>query len=302
MTDDPAELRSDDDSLGHRIDAAWDSLSKAERAVARVLMDLPAAAVTYASADSLAERSGTSNATVVRAAQKLGFAGLPDLKQSVAVQYTERVAPAVRLKDRLEHAGDSSAIANAVFAGARNIVAATEEAFSSDDALKAVNVFLSSGIVFTYGVGLSATQAEMLATRLGRAGLHTRHLDMDGFRLADAALQLREGDALVLFAPRRISKETRALAARASAIGARVVLISATSTGGLQEFVDVTLLAPYDPTSQTSETFASSLIVDILVQLVILANPDQSVRASIGLSDLRAELGYPIPSPESVEG
>ncbi|NED79610.1 transcriptional regulator, partial [Streptomyces sp. SID11233] len=83
----------------------WDQLSASERAVAQYLTGAPPQRLLFASAAQLGTASGTSNATVVRALQRLGYGGLPALKRDLAADFTAAVSPEERLKQRVAHVG-----------------------------------------------------------------------------------------------------------------------------------------------------------------------------------------------------
>ena len=51
--------------------------------------------VLIASAAALAEKTGTSDATVIRAAKALGFAGMTDLRRALAGELRQSVSPAI---------------------------------------------------------------------------------------------------------------------------------------------------------------------------------------------------------------
>ena len=84
---------------------AWDELSTSERAVAQYLVGAEPEQLLFASAQELGTASGTSNATVVRALQRIGYAGLPALKRDLTTDFTTAVAPEVRLRQRIAHVG-----------------------------------------------------------------------------------------------------------------------------------------------------------------------------------------------------
>src|SRR5918911_5276617 len=75
------------------------TLSPAERRVARALLaEYPVAGLE--SAGRLAERAGVSGATVVRFATRLGFAGYPDLQESLRREVQERMSSPLVLFER----------------------------------------------------------------------------------------------------------------------------------------------------------------------------------------------------------
>ncbi|MFC7742875.1 MurR/RpiR family transcriptional regulator [Nocardiopsis composta] len=71
----------------------------------RLLTSHPAEQLLYSSAQELGAASGTSNASVIRTLRRLGYSGLPALKQAIAAPFSSSVAPEVRLRERIERLG-----------------------------------------------------------------------------------------------------------------------------------------------------------------------------------------------------
>ena len=71
-----------DQTPARRLLAALPELAPAQRQVARFFTE-HAAQLGFYSAAEIAERLGTSDATVIRTAQALGYRGLTDLKRSL---------------------------------------------------------------------------------------------------------------------------------------------------------------------------------------------------------------------------
>ncbi|MFF2387932.1 MurR/RpiR family transcriptional regulator [Agromyces sp. NPDC058104] len=279
--------------LRSRVRAAWDGLSKSEQAVGGLLAGSPAERLLFATAAELGAETGTSNATVIRTLQKLEYAGLADLKRRVAAPFTEAVSPEERVRQRLDHAGeDTGRLARSVWDEARDQVELARQALSIESVTAAAALIARAGQVYTYGVGASAVAATHLALRLGRAGRSARHLDADGFRLADALLPLRSGDVVVLFAPGRVNAELDAIVGRAREVGAHPVLVTDELHERLAARVAVTLTAPHTPTGLTAEVLTSILVADVLAQSVSALAPELAVETSHALTVLRSRLGY----------
>lgn len=287
-TENPALLR-----LRARIIARWDSLSRAERAVCAVLSANTVEHLLYASAADLGTASKTSNATVIRTLQSLGYAGLSELKQQVAAPFTSTVAPEVRLRQRIEHLSQNlGSIQQEVWQEAGDLIDLARAASTDDDYSAAIDVLIHANTVFCYGLGASGIAADHLSLRLRRIGISTRRLAADGFRLADELLELSAHDALVVFAPGRVTRDIEAMLDRAALVGARTVLITDELRDTLAPRVGVTLTAPHTPTGITAEGLIGILVSDVLVQGVVAVGPDQALLASQTLNTLRAQLGY----------
>src|SRR5882757_6698581 len=81
------------DTFADRVAEHGRSLAPAGRRVVQFI-DQNRAAVLASSAMDLAARTGTSDATVIRSVQALGFAGLGELKQALVASVTRPSTPA----------------------------------------------------------------------------------------------------------------------------------------------------------------------------------------------------------------
>ncbi|MDQ3762715.1 MAG: hypothetical protein M3460_13930, partial [Actinomycetota bacterium] len=97
-----------DQMAAQRILAGLPGLAPAQRQVARFFTE-HAARLGFYSAAEIAERLGTSDATVVRTAQALGYRGLADLKRALradAAGDSAEPTPDGRLAATLRHGTD----------------------------------------------------------------------------------------------------------------------------------------------------------------------------------------------------
>lgn len=172
----------------------WNDLSTSERAVAQYLVSAPVEQLLFASAQQLGAASSTSNATVVRALQRLGYAGLPALKRELANDFTSAVAPEVRLKRRIAHVGqDLDSIWTDVFDEAQERIDQARRLTGPDSLKRAVAVLAEAREVLAYGVAASEPGARHLALALGRIGRRARAVSETGFALADQPAGPRAG-------------------------------------------------------------------------------------------------------------
>src|SRR5205823_7195483 len=93
------------ESLDDRLADRFAELRPTEQRVARFFAE-HREEVGFVSALEIAQQLGTSDATVVRTAQRLGYAGLPDLKRELVAALRTRATPALRLGRRLQQIGD----------------------------------------------------------------------------------------------------------------------------------------------------------------------------------------------------
>ncbi|NIY69599.1 MurR/RpiR family transcriptional regulator [Streptomyces malaysiensis] len=269
----------------------WGELSASERAVAQYLVGAPPENLLFASAQELGAASGTSNATVVRALQRLGYSGLPALKRELAAGFTSATAPEERLKQRIARVGhDLDEIKDRVFDEATERLDQCRRLLETDVLKQAVQTLADAREVVAYGVGASELAARHLVLKLRRAGRRARFIGATGFTMADELLGLGHGDAVVILHPGRRLREFTVLTDRARAVGAGVVLVTDVPTGPLATHADVVISAPHTPTGITAESLAGIVVVDTLVLALASLDESRAVEASHQLTVLRGQL------------
>lgn len=275
----------------------WDELSTSERAVAQHLASVQAEGLLFASAQELGSASGTSNATVVRALQRLGYAGLPALKRELAAGFTNSVAPEVRLKQRIAHVGqDLDGIWDDVFDEAQERIEHCRRLTDTEALQRAVATLAEAEEVFCYGVAASEIAARHLTLALGRIGRRARFLGATGFALADALLPLGHGDTVVVFQPGRALDEFTVLVERARAVGAKVVFVTDELGETFADRVEAVITAPHTPTGITAESLTGLVVADALLLALTTLDETRAVETSHQLTALRERLLPAAPS------
>ncbi|NEA98817.1 MurR/RpiR family transcriptional regulator [Streptomyces sp. SID13726] len=269
----------------------WDELSASERTVAQYLVSAPVEQVMFASTQELGTASGTSNATVVRALQRLGYAGLPALKRELAADFTAAQAPDIRLAQRIAHVGkDLDKIWNDVFVEAQERLDQCRRLADAKALERAVGVLAEAREVYCYGVAACELAARHLARALGRIGHRARFVGETGFALADSLLTLGQGDAVVVFQPGRLLPELTVVVERARSVGARVVFVTDELSDTFEGRVDAVLLAPYTPTGNTNESLTGLAVADVLLLALTALDETSAVENAHQLDVLRGQL------------
>lgn len=188
-----------------RIHAAADRLTAAERKVATSITDDPQA-VAFGTVAEIAARSGSSGASVIRLAGKLGYSGFSDLQTAVQTELGQRLRPATeRIHD--PRPGD---LRGQGLAAALDCVQSTFDRLDATD-LDAIVRLLSSRSrpVWIVAGDAASGVAHQFATELSmlRPGVHElvgspvevarRLADLDPDDVV-VALDLRRYDAWVL--------------------------------------------------------------------------------------------------------
>lgn len=179
------------------------------------------------SALDLGRAIGTSDATVVRAVQALGFDGLQDLRTELAASYSGRNAPADNLTRTWADVGESAEAAmDEVVASLADALAALREGPLRGVMLEALKVLHVAERIAVFGVGPTAHIAAYFAARLRRKGRRQLVLDQMGAALADQLLDLEAGDAVLMLAYGKSYREAEATIFEARRQQIPVVLVT----------------------------------------------------------------------------
>jgi len=217
-------------TLDERVAAARD-LSPAEERVAAFFAQ-HREEVVFLSAMEIATRLDTSDATVIRAAQSLGYSGLPALKTELRDALRTRATPTLRLGRSLEDLGaEPSEVLDHVLATEIQLLHDARETLRAADFSRALDLLAKSGRVIVQGLGPNAPLAEYFAARLRRMRRGAVSVGARGQALADALLDMRAGDVVVVLAYDRQNPETEIILERAKDL--RVPSILVTDTLGL---------------------------------------------------------------------
>ncbi len=283
--------------LAQRIRAGLPGLAPAQRKVARFFTE-QASRIGFYSAAEIAERLGTSDATVVRTAQALGYRGLADLKRALVadlVPGTPDPTPDGRLTATLGHGSDPGEL----FAHVLDVHRAAVDLAA--DQLRApfpaaVDLLDRADRIVLSGTGPSAAVAEYGAVLLGRVGRPATTITGTGLAAADQALTLRRGDALVLLAYTRLNRHAAVLLDTARRHGVPIVLITDLLTAVAD--VDLVLTCPRGLPSESSSHAVTVLLLEALGVALAAADRPRAGSALRELNRLRAAL---LGEPASVD-
>jgi DNA-binding MurR/RpiR family transcriptional regulator len=279
--------------LRARIREHWDALSPAAQEVCRVLSEMTPEQLLYRSAVDLGAETRTSNATVVRTLQSLGYAGLAELKTAIAVPFTEVTAPDVRARNRVEAIkGDLPNVWEVVTSEWIDRITLMRDAFSAEVYQQAIEMLIHAREIVSFGFSASFVAADHLTFKLRRLGRRARTISSSGFCLPDDLLGLERGDVVVVFAPGRVVVDIDVLLDRIRAVGASSILVTAELVDQLKDRVTVVMVAPHSPTGLTGDAATAMVVADALIQGVAASDVENTVEYSHTLNTLRQQMGF----------
>lgn len=279
------------DAFGARLQAAMPGLPPAGRRVARFLNENRPLALAL-SAMELAGRTGTSDATVVRAVQALGFSGLPELKRALAAALaTPAASPAEAMRRTLAEAGEEAGRAvDLAIETQREAVEALAGADARATLRAAVATLHPARRILVFGLGPSAALARYLATLLVRAGRAARALDASGIALADQMLDLGPGDALLVLAYGRAYREVVALFGEAKRLALPVVLVTDSLDRSLARHAEVVVPARRGRARRVALHGATLVALEAVALGLAAMDGERALAALDRLNDLRAAI------------
>jgi DNA-binding MurR/RpiR family transcriptional regulator len=243
--------------------------------------------VLASSAAALGARIGTSDATVLRTVQTLGFASLADLKSailrsgSVSTPADDMRRTLVDLEKATGHALDEILQAHAE---GLNVL---RSAKCGAQMAAAVRVLDGAERIAVFGIGPSAALATYVSTLLARNGRRSRTIGATGSMLADQLLDLSAGDALLILAYGRLYREVRAVFAEAKLLRLPTVLITEADDTPLAKLADVCVAVPRGRPGQMALHGATLVGLEALVLSLAAAKPDAALASLDNLNRLR---------------
>ena len=279
------------DLIAARFEAATASMSPALRRVARFITENRTLALA-SSAAALATRTGTSDATVVRAVQALGFDGLPELRRTMAASLG---APQATLVDAMRRTLDE---AGAEPARAVDLVIETQrealDALAAPEARATIRAAIAAlhpaRRILVFGIGPSASLARYVVLLLRRSGRAARALDATGIELADRLLDLRPGDVLLVLAYGRSYREVVAVFSEARRLGLPLVLVTDSLERSLARHADVVVPARRGRARRVALHGVTLVALEAIALGLAAAQGERAVATLERLNDLRAAI------------
>jgi DNA-binding MurR/RpiR family transcriptional regulator len=247
--------------------------------------------VLIASAAAMAAKAATSDATVVRATRALGFAGLDELRRTLASELRNSSSPAERLTRTLAEVGDNlpAAFAMTLDIHLRSLESLrrsiTPELFE-----QAVDGIAGARRIVVFGLGPSSAIGSYLVTQLGRFGLDAASITNTGLLFADDLIKLREGDLVIILAYGRVYPELAALLDEIGRLGLRSFLVTDTLAATLRHRVDLVLPVARGQADMLSMHTATLGFVEALLVGVAAKRPDETLASLSALNEAREKL------------
>lgn len=231
------------------------SLPRAERLVADAVLADPVESMR-GSIGELAARSGTSPATVMRLARRLGHAGFADWKIVLAQEHGRSSQFG---HPDLPDGANTSTVLDHCLADDVEALRAARPCIDADVFAKAVDLIVAAPEILFVGVGTSGALAEIAAYRFAALGVRANTIS-DALGQHLFASTLRAGSAVVALSHTGSSKDTVIAAATAQQRGATVIGITSSAQSPLAETADLVLITGANTTPKHLDVFANRVV------------------------------------------
>jgi DNA-binding MurR/RpiR family transcriptional regulator len=277
-------------AFADRAAAAIPRLSASERRVIKFFRE-NREEVLVLSAAALAMKIGTSDATVIRATQVLGYSGLDELRRHLADELRVSLSPAARIARTLGAVKNDIASTMDLIIDVH--VQALERLRSDIGATKfatAIDLLTKARRVVVFGIGPSSAIANYFAIQLSRFGVESVSLTQTGLLLADGLHGLKKGDLIVALAYSRVYKEIEVLLAHAHRLDVRRILLTDSLESPLGNQVDLVLPVARGNADWFSTHTATLGLIEILLVGLATKRPSETIASLKRLNALRLEL------------
>ena len=255
-------------ALAAKVRTMAPSMTRSMQRVAEAVAGDPAGCAQL-TVTGLAERTGTSEATVVRTSRLLGYPGYRDLRLALAglaAQQASGAAPSVTADIAVDDPIED--VIAKLAHDERQTLADTAAGLDPGQVEAVVNALAGARRIDVYGVGASALVAQDLVQKLLRIGL-VAHAHADPHLAVTTAVQLRSGDVALAITHSGRTVDVIEPLRVAFDHGATTVAITGRPDGEIAQYADHVLttstareseLRPAAMSSRTSQL----LVVDCL--------------------------------------
>jgi DNA-binding MurR/RpiR family transcriptional regulator len=277
-------------SFNERVTGRFDQMRPAEQRVARFFQE-NREEVLIGSAAALAAKAKTSDATIVRTTQALGYGGLDDLRRALADELRGSLSPAARLTKTLGKVGtDLSAAFSMTLETHLQSLEGLRRTISPAQFEKAVRSVVAARRILVFGLGPSSAIANYFVIQLARFGLEAASLINTGLLFADDLQKLRKGDLVIILAYGRVYQELAVLLDEIERREVGSILLTDTLASKLRDRVDLVLPVARGQADMLSTHTATLGLLETLLVGVATRRPAETLASLEGLNERRRKL------------
>ena len=243
-----------------RMKAFYASLRPSEQKVADYILEHPEE-VIHLSVTELSNRTGVSDAAIIKFCQRIGYKGYQELKIYLA---KELVSPMMEIYGEVAPDDDIKTVKEKIFQINSQALQDTRKLLDDEGLEQAVKAIAEASKVNIYGVGASGFVALDAQLKLLRIGIQATSFCDSHVQTYLAAL-LSSGDVAIAISDSGNTKDVVRALSVAKERGARTVCITSSPDSAIGKVADIKLY-----TAATESIFRSGAIASRLAQLSVI--------------------------------
>lgn len=266
---------SGESSLRDKLLANAASLSRQQQVIAEFLLE-NLQEIPFLSVMEVAERTGTSEATVVRLSQRIGYNGYARLKMALVEMLREEMSDSGATSKKRGQVDISKDVLAAMSRLEVRNIERTLKSIERRDFESAAGLLSEADHVFTFGLGISAHLADLASYLFTEHGVRSTTLDPRYTSPREQLFVLRPGDVILALSFPPYSGETIELLREAQSRGLGTVVITDRPSAPATEFADQALLVSCEGMTFTNTTASVDVVLNALAVKVASEHQDQS--------------------------
>jgi RpiR family carbohydrate utilization transcriptional regulator len=259
-----------------RINGTYAALRTAEQRVADFILKYPEELI-HLTVTELAERTQTSESTVVRLCQKIGYKGYQEFKIMLA---RDLVGPTETVYEQIEPTDSLATLKAKVFQANAQALKDTIEVLSDEELQKAVTAIAGARRVEIYGIGGSGPLAYDAYHKFMKLGIPAVWL-CDSDLMAMSSSLLLPGDVAIGISHTGASRDVCDAMELAQKAGATTICVTHRATSPITKVSNIKLYTAAAETAFGSDAMSSRIgqlsIIDTLYVGIALSNYDSAL-------------------------
>lgn len=265
----------------------YDGLPPQQQAIATFLLE-HSGEIPFLPIPTIASRTGASEATVVRLAQRLGFEGFAELKMALLELVRGRMATPRTAEEVSE---DTADVLNSVARLEQNNIQRLAETVTTAELRAAAAALFKADHVYVFGFGISSVLADLGGYLLTEIGLRATVLSTRYSSPREQVVALRASDLLLAFSFPPYSRQTLELLAEIAERGLPTVVVTDRVTAPASTHARHLFVAPSHNMNFTNAIAAATVLLNALATEIAMRHQGRAVDALSKINRILAEEG-----------
>lgn len=241
----------------------------------------------------IAAATQTSDATVVRAIQALGFAGLRELKQTMERWFGPAITSSEKMLSTVNALScDVNSSIDFVLEGHQRACEVLSRPANRAAVAQAVALLSEARQVAIFGIGASGILAEYTGRLFSRIGLPSCVLNRTGFSLAEQLIGLQRGDVMMMMGQKSPHREGMTALREARRLGIPTILLTQALDSRFSQEAQVVIDVPRGGDNGRVPLHGTVLVcLEMLVLSVATTTPQRTMKSMKRINELHKAIG-----------